>query len=184
MLYEILFVLWFFLPAGLANTAPIFAAQLPLLRDWTFPLDGYATFRGKRVLGAHKTVRGMLSGILVGMVTASVQVWLYEHVPVVKTFVPIDYTSIHPLLFGFLAAGGALMGDALKSFFKRQVGITPGKTWFPFDQLDYILGGIAGTCWYVHLSLPQYLLLLLVWFVLHPLGTFVGYEFKLKESPI
>ena len=45
MIKDILFVLWFFLPAGLANMAPIFAARLPYLRKLSFPLDCYATFR-------------------------------------------------------------------------------------------------------------------------------------------
>ena len=184
MLHDILFVLWFFLPAGLANATPIFAAQLPYLKDWSFPLDGYMTFRGKRVFGEHKTLRGLLSGILVGVVTAYLQVVLYEQLPLVRTFVSLDYTAIHPLLLGALAYTGALAGDALKSFVKRQGGVAPGKRWFPWDQLDYILGGIVFTCWYVPLSFSHYLLLGLVWFLLHPLSTFIGYELKLKESPV
>jgi CDP-2,3-bis-(O-geranylgeranyl)-sn-glycerol synthase len=109
---------------------------------------------------------------------------LYEQLPLVRSFVSLDYTAIHPLLLGALASMGALAGDALKSFVKRQVGIAPGKTWFPWDQLDYILGGIVFTYWYVPLSFSQYLLLGLVWFLLHPLSTFIGYELKLKESPV
>jgi hypothetical protein len=70
------FVLWFFLPAGLGNVAPIIAAKLPCLAAWSFPLDGYATFRGKRLFGEHKTVRGLLSGLLVGIATAALQVIL------------------------------------------------------------------------------------------------------------
>jgi CDP-diglyceride synthetase len=35
-----------------------------------------------------------------------------------------------------------MTGDAVKSFFKRRLGITPGKSWFPFDQLDFVLGAI------------------------------------------
>src|ERR1039457_3892121 len=76
MLQEIFFVIWFFLPAGLGNAAPIIAAKFPGLKNWTFPLDGYATFRGKRLLGDHKTVRGLVSGILIGMLTAFLQIVL------------------------------------------------------------------------------------------------------------
>ena len=76
MFRDIFFVIWFFLPAGLGNIAPIFAAKLPWLKTYAFPLDGYAMFRGKRLLGDHKTVRGLLSGLLTGMATASLQVLL------------------------------------------------------------------------------------------------------------
>ena len=48
---DLLFVLWFFLPAGLANMMPVFTAKLPLLRTLDFPLDGDATFHGKRAFG-------------------------------------------------------------------------------------------------------------------------------------
>ena len=53
----------------------------------------------------------------------------------------LDYVGLPTLIVGPLFAIGALGGDALKSFFKRQVGIRPGGTWFPFDQIDYIIGG-------------------------------------------
>ena len=184
MIRDILFVIWFFLAAGLANAAPIFAAKIPYLRTWSFPLDCYATFRGKRIFGSHKTLRGLFSGVLIGTLTVYLQVLLYEQVPLVRTFVLIDYASINPILLGLLTSVGALAGDALKSFFKRQLGIAPGKSWFPFDQLDYIFGGICFTSFYVRLTLPQYVVLCIVWFLLHPLSTCIGYVLKLKESPI
>jgi CDP-2,3-bis-(O-geranylgeranyl)-sn-glycerol synthase len=184
MTQDLLFVLWFFLPAGLANAAPILAARLPWLNTCSFPLDCYMTFHNTRILGSHKTVRGLLSGIVAGILVTWLQVLCYEQFPLVRALIPLNYSAINPLLFGFLAAGGALIGDAIKSFFKRQRGITPGKTWFPFDQLDYILGGIAFTSLYIQLTITQYLLLGLVWFLLHPLATLIGYELKLKESPI
>ena len=179
-----LFVLWFFLPAGLGNVAPIVAAKLPCLKAWSFPLDGYATFRGKRIFGDHKTVRGLLSGLLVGIATAALQVFLYRSVPLVRQFIPIDYTAINPPLFGALSSTGALSGDALKSFFKRQCGIPPGESWIPFDQVDYVLGGITFTALYIRLTWTQYLLLLVIWTLLHPLATFIGYTLKLKDRPV
>lgn len=181
---DLLFILWFFLPAGFANAAPIFAAKLPYLRAWSFPLDCYATFRRKRILGSHKTLRGLLSGIAIGILIAYLQVFIYIHVPLIRTFVLIDYASLNPLLFGLLLATGALIGDALKSFVKRQLGIAPGKSWFPFDQLDYVIGGVLCISFYVQLAFYQYLILSIIWFLLHPLSTFIGYEVKLKESPI
>ena len=182
--FDIVFVIWFFLPAGLGNVAPIVAAKLPCFKAWSFPLDGYATFRGKRVFGDHKTVRGLLSGLFTGMLTAVLQVWLYREVPLMRQIIPIDYTSLNPWLFGALSSIGALTGDALKSFFKRQFGIPPGESWIPIDQVDYVIGGIAFTALYIRLSWTQYLLLLVIWSLLHPLATFIGYTLKLKDRPM
>ena len=36
-----------------------------------------------------------------------------------------------------------MSGDAVKSSFKRRVGIAPGQPWFPADQLDFIVGAMA-----------------------------------------
>lgn len=164
--------------------APIFAAKLPWLRTFTYPLDGYATFRDRRIFGSHKTLRGLFSGILVGVLAVYLQIELYIHVSFVRNFVLLDYTTINPILFGMLSSVGALGGDAIKSFFKRQLDIAPGKTWFPFDQIDYVVGGICLTSFYIQLTLPQYIMLFIIWSFLHPLGTLIGYFLKLKECPI
>ncbi|RMD58557.1 CDP-archaeol synthase, partial [Candidatus Woesearchaeota archaeon] len=43
---------------------------------------------------------------------------------------------------GFALGFGALLGDSVKSFFKRRMGIAPGKPWYIIDQLDYVIGAI------------------------------------------
>jgi len=79
---------------------------------------------------------------------------------------------------------GALFGDTAKSFFKRQKGIQPGRSWFPFDQVDYIVGGVAFSLLYIRLSFVEYILLFIVWFLMHPLTTFVGYLLRLRRKPL
>jgi CDP-2,3-bis-(O-geranylgeranyl)-sn-glycerol synthase len=96
----------------------------------------------------------------------------------------IDYSAINPIIFGFLCGLGALAGDAVKSFFKRQVGVFPGQSWVPFDQVDYILGGIIFTWLYFPLTFMQYLLIFIVWVLIHPFGTFIGYLLKLRRKPL
>ncbi|HET9918380.1 MAG TPA: CDP-archaeol synthase [Ktedonobacteraceae bacterium] len=134
MLKDILFVLWFFLPAGLASMTPVFAAKWPLLRALDFPLDGYMTFRGRRVFGSHKTVRGLFSSIAVGVLTVYLQVGLFVAFPLLRSFISLDYTTINPWLLGLLASLGALGGDAARSFFKRQLDIAPARAGFPLTS--------------------------------------------------
>jgi CDP-archaeol synthase len=43
--------------------------------------------------------------------------------------------SDHPVQPGLLISFGALAGDSIKSFFKRQIGIRSGASWLVFDQL-------------------------------------------------
>jgi CDP-2,3-bis-(O-geranylgeranyl)-sn-glycerol synthase len=182
---EILFALWFFAPAGVANTAPVFANKIPLLRKLGMPIDGGKTFRGKRIFGDHKTIRGFLVGILAGFVVAGIQMLLYANFDWFYSISgSIDYSNPSILLLGALLGFGALAGDSVKSFFKRQVGVKSGQSWFPYDQIDYIFGGILLTLPFVSISAMQYLVILLVWFLIHPVATFIGWLLKLKDSPI
>src|SRR3989338_6934553 len=74
---KIFFALWFFLPVGIANCTPIIAAKIPLLEQWSYPIDFYKTFRGKRILGDHKTIRGLVIGILAAIATVVIQQFIY-----------------------------------------------------------------------------------------------------------
>lgn len=185
MIKEVLFALWFFLPAAISNMMPIFAARIPWLRRFNAPMDCGLVFRGKRVFGSHKTWRGLVAGVICGTLTLWLQQVVWEHSAVVRSFAgDIDYATLPTLIMGPLFAIGALGGDAIESFFKRQVGIAPGKGWFPFDQTDYIIGASLATMPFVSLSLARYALLLFLWFVVHILSTIVGYYLHLKDSPI
>lgn len=182
---EILFALWFFAPAGIANSAPVFANKIPLLKRLGMPVDGGKSFRGKRIFGEHKTVRGFLVGVLSGFIVAVVQMLLYTNFSWIREISnTIDYSQPIVLIMGACLGFGALAGDAVKSFFKRQVGIKSGQSWFPFDQLDYIVGGLLLSSLFVSLSLSQYIFIALVWFLIHPVATFIGWLLKLKDSPI
>lgn len=184
MLKELFFVIWFFGPAGLANVAAFFSGKLPVLKRFSYPVDFGLTFRGKRILGSHKTIRGFIAGILVAIATVYLELFLYMNIGWVRDLLPIDYTNINPILFGTLSGFGALMGDAVKSFFKRRVGVAPGKSWVPFDQIDYIIGGIVFTAFYIQLQPFEYILLCIVWFLIHPLTTFIGFLLRLKKEPL
>ncbi len=173
MAKEILFVFLFFLPAGIANMFPVFAARLPLLKQWNTPLDFGVSWRGTRLLGSHKTIRGLVTGIIAAIVTTLI----------IFRFTDLGL-SVNPAVLGLLLGAGSLVGDAVKSFFKRQSGVPSGRAWFPFDQIDYILGAMAFTFFYVPLSLTQYLLMLVLGFVLHIIVVYVGYLTNLRDQAI
>ncbi len=185
MLEYIIFALWFFLPAGVANVVPIFAAKLSPLQQFDAPMDFGKSWRGKRIFGAHKTWRGLIAGIIFATVALAMQQYLVRELGWFSHFSDrVDYTTLPTLVVGPLFAIGALGGDALESFFKRQFDIKPGDGWFPFDQTDYIIGGAIATLPFVNLSLLQYLWLLLIWVLIHIASTVIGYFFGLKDKPI
>lgn len=181
---QILFALWFFLPAGIANVTPIIITKLPLLKEWNGPVDFGLQFRGRPILGPHKTIRGLLVGTLAGLLVFMLQVQAYESYSWAREVSGnLDYSQLS-LWLGVLLGFGALFGDLVKSFFKRQLNVVSGKSWFPFDQLDYIVGGLIFSSIVVLLSLKQYLLIAIVWFLIHLLSSYVGYLTKFKQDPI
>jgi CDP-2,3-bis-(O-geranylgeranyl)-sn-glycerol synthase len=134
--HEVLQVLYFFLPAYIANMSPVLIGRR--LTGLAIPIDGGRTLRGKRILGDHKTWRGLLAGIVAGTLVFELQRFVYE-AEIAQGLALIDY-SAHPLLPGLLLGVGAGVGDAVKSFFKRRIDIEPGESWPIFDQVDFFVG--------------------------------------------
>ena len=163
-----------FSPAGIANMVPVLVAPLPGLRNWKTPMDFGRTFRGKRIFGEHKTWRGLITGVVGGTLLG----WAVYHV---RDF---GYSQTTFIALSASMSTGALLGDAVKSFFKRQLSIAPGKTWFPFDQLDYVVGGLLFMLPYGVPSAQIVLTIVALYFGLHLLAAYTGYQLRLKKDPI
>ncbi len=118
-------LLYFMAPAYLANMAPPF---LKYWKGWNRPIS-------ERWLGSHKTVLGVVAGIVVALAAAGVQALIGWQGSLVT------YSEAWPLI-GLALGGGAMFGDALKSLIKRARGIAPGQRWVPADQLDFVLGSL------------------------------------------
>lgn len=114
------------IPAYIANMAPVFARRI----HWNTPLDFGLTLRNKRIFGENKTWRGLIFGVIVGTLVGIILSQIYWTFP---------FSAIK---WSFYASSGALLGDAVKSFFKRQFDVESGKSWFPFDQIDFSIGAL------------------------------------------
>jgi CDP-2,3-bis-(O-geranylgeranyl)-sn-glycerol synthase len=185
MSHDLLFALWFFAPAGLANVAPILANKVPGWERWQTPLDFGLQWRGRRLLGDHKTWRGLISGLIAGTLALWLQVTLCHHSAwLVSVSRPLNYATLPIIRLGLLMSFGALIGDGLKSFFKRQLNVISGHSWFPFDQLDYVAGGLLLSALVVRLPAVLYAWITVTYFMLHLLFSYLGYLLKLKDRPI
>lgn len=170
---DILALVAFFLPAGLSNMAPVLANKIPGLNRWKTPLDFGREYRGKRIFGQNKTWRGLLSGTLLSGI-AGILIYSQLELP----------TSAPAFLIGAALGAGALLGDSIESFFKRQANVPSGDSWFPWDQSDYIIGGLLFSALFVQLQLGEYIAIFVVFFGLHLVVSYIGYLLKLKDKPI
>ena len=165
--------------AGCAQTAWLgWAAS----RRYGWPIDGGLTFRGRRLLGDNKTVRGFLvmplatalSFLLVSMATTG-------RVPGLWPLRPREYAAL-----GLLAGAGFMAGELPNSFVKRQLGIAPGSpadgpflrpAFFLVDRLDSALGALAALALLVSIPPLTVLYVLAIGPVLH--GAFSVMTFRL-----
>jgi CDP-2,3-bis-(O-geranylgeranyl)-sn-glycerol synthase len=185
MLDHILFALWFFIPAGFANMAPVLIAPLPVLRDLNAPLDFGRSWRGHRIFGAHKTWRGLIAAIIAGTLTFWLQQWLVSEYGWFSGLAhEINYTHLSVWALGLAFGIGALGGDAVKSFFKRRVGIKPGSVWLPYDLIDHIVGAAILTLPFVLFDWWVYPIIVFLWLFINLAISYGGYLLHIKERPL
>lgn len=141
-----LFLTVAFIVAGLAHSAWL---RTSASRRLLLPVDAGARFRGKRVFGDNKTVRGF-----VAMVPAAAASFALFHVLVSRVAPPIaaDLWRLDTAGYGALGAWaglGFMLGELPNSFVKRQFDVAPGMApasragtavVFVVDRVDSIIG--------------------------------------------
>ncbi|MGC9103463.1 MAG: CDP-2,3-bis-(O-geranylgeranyl)-sn-glycerol synthase [Candidatus Methanodesulfokora sp.] len=152
-LWSIILTIWYILPAYFANMAPVvFGGGSPIDkgRNW---IDG------KRILGDHKTFRGLISGIVVGSVIGLIQ--------------------LRPIQ-GVLLSTGAMIGDLVGSFIKRRLNIPPGGNAILLDHEGFLVFSILFCFWYDPLSAEQIIFLIIITPILYEMTNFIARKLNLK----
>ena len=172
---------WLILPAGSANVGAALSAKFfPALN---YPVDCRRHFRGKRIFGDHKTWRGLAAGTATGLVIFAIQKKLFVSSSFFHETSVFNYEEAQWII-GFLFSFGALFGDIIKSFVKRQINIAPGKPWFIVDQTDWIAGMFLAAAPAMRFSSSIVVSSFLVGLFLHLLVKCIGYIVKLDGAPV
>ena len=147
-------------PSYVANAAPlVFGGGRPLDADRRF-IDGHPIF------GAHKTVRGLVAGILAG------------------SLVGFGESFIEPrlALAGLAISLGAVLGDLLGAFVKRRLDMKPGRLFPVVDQLDFVLGALVISYPLFPMSLVSVLIVVVVTPPIHLATNLGAYLLGLKKT--
>jgi len=163
--------LYFMLPAYFANMAPVIAKKIPFL---VYPIDFGKTLKNKPIFGKNKTFRGLFFAVLFGIIVAFIQYklkWSYSIV---------DYSNW--ILIGFLLGFGAIIGDLIKSFFKRRLNIKPGQRFFPWDQLDFVIGALVFASFVVKLELSIIVTIIIVSILGHIIVNHCAFYLKIRKE--
>lgn len=180
MLNFILTSIYFALPAMFANIAPVCCKSY--FKFLAKPVDGGKTWKGKPILGSHKTWRGLFAGVIAGVIVVFIQKFLYQYSNF-SNISYINYQKENAIWVGFLFGFGALFGDAIKSLIKRRFNVKSGDRFFPWDQLDMLFGAGIFISVIKPISLQMWIFYIGFALVAHPLINIIGYKLKFKDVP-
>lgn len=175
----ILTAFYFVLPAYFANMAPVFFARLGWLKFLARPIDAGRIISREFIFGENKTWRGLVAAVIMGVAISSIQKLLYQF-DFFQQISLFDYSKYF-LIFGFLAGLGAILGDLLKSFFKRRLKIKSGLSWPVFDQLDFVFGFLLAIYWLVRPSAAIIFIIIALTLFFHPVVNLSAYFLKIKK---
>ncbi|MBQ3570190.1 MAG: CDP-2,3-bis-(O-geranylgeranyl)-sn-glycerol synthase [Methanocorpusculum sp.] len=180
-----LWALWIMIPAYIPNPAAA------LVGGGT-PIDfGKCAKDGRRLFGDGKTWRGLIGGIIIGIIFGAAQMFL-------AAYFHWDFLPQHTWVTVISLATGALLGDLIKSYFKRRLGKDRGAKWPLADMYDMVIGSLllmvialavtGGMSWFaqfgdVFFGILVLAAILIISPVLHRGANIIGYMLGLKDRP-
>lgn len=173
-------LIWLLAPAFFANGAALLSRRIKILQPLAIPVDLEKKWSdGRRVIGNSKTIRGYAFGIIAAIVSAIAIFYASEYLGI-SIFSSLEYSILIGAVMGF----GALLGDTVKSFFKRRLGFAEGKTLVFFDQTDFLIGAMIISIPFDQFPIKFILIVLAATFLLHVITNIFAFYFKLKKVPL
>ncbi len=145
------------------------------------PVDFGRKFKGKAILGKNKSWRGVIFGVIFGILVAGLQLWLYR-LPWIKEISFVDYPGINIFLFGFLISAGAVFGDLFFAFIKRRLKMEPGQRFIPWDQTNYVIGSALFLTSFLRINILIWITLFVLTLFLHLIFNRIGYLLGLHPN--
>lgn len=161
---------------------PPLVARIKFLDFLGKPVDFDRKFMGKPLFGDHKTWRGVVCGILLGILVVWIQVWLYRFPDMQEISTIIRYDRPDIWMFSFLISAGAVFGDLLFAFIKRRSNIAPGGMFMPFDQTNYVIGAAIFLTPFMGFNIMVWTTLFIATFLLHVVFNRIGYLLGLHKN--
>jgi hypothetical protein len=169
-------VLWYFLPALLANASPGIAANklyLPLMRVPVW----------ERLLGKNKTIGAYYVCPIVAVITIYAQWTMGRILPAVHEIELFTYDPTVLWLIGSAFGLGAILGDHVESAGKRAIGISAGRPLPFFDQFDFmpiaLLMALPLTGW---IGWERVAALVICFVPIYVIGNYIGWHFGHRKT--
>lgn len=171
--------------AGIAHMAVVTFDLWPALK---IPLDGGRSWRGKRLLGDNKTVRGLVSMVLFSILFCYLLAWLTAISPAWARYTVLDFEHYSPALYGVLYGLGYTLFELPNSFLKRRREIAPGMAGGPLnillDHSDSVMGCLLFLYPFARFD-PAFIAAGVLFFTaLHIAVDYLLFLLRLREQPL
>lgn len=173
--------LYFYLPGALANIGANIGRFIPGFRDWNHPVDFHLSLRGQRLVGNHKKIGSFVFGVLFGSLIGVIKTLYLDKY--FSSYLLIHQSALANIIMYTLISFGALFGDLVKSFAKRQLGRAEHTPWIPFDEIDHSTISLLLAKLFFPLAWIDMLGIIVLAFFAHLLSNVIGYFLKIKDVP-
>jgi CDP-archaeol synthase len=188
VLFPLAQALYLFAPLVLAGAISGAVLRFELFPGLRRPIDGGATFRGRRIFGDSKTWRGVAVAVVGCVAAAAIQTYLVAGVARPVAIVELRGADVVP--FGVAMGAGAMLGELPNSFVKRQIGIAPGKTtsgplaalFYVWDQVDLLTAAWPLISFWVRPTPRIVAASFVVALVIHPTVSLAGYLLHARKT--
>ncbi|WP_455235098.1 CDP-archaeol synthase [Thiogranum longum] len=148
---------------AIANGTPVLVKRL-LHERLAFPLDGGLRFvDGKPLFGASKTVRGLVSAVLVTSAAAPL--------------LGLEWRA------GALIGACAMLGDLFSSFIKRRMNLPPSSMALGLDQIPESLFPMLACQPMLGLEMLEIVIVVAVFSVAGPVLSYALFKLRIREHP-
>ena len=184
---------WLVAALSVAGAAHVLWLRSAWARRFSQPLDGGATFRGRRVFGANKQVRGLMMMPLASALAFAVLGGARDLYP---EWLARGLWDLPPAMYaalGFACGLAFMLAELPNSFLKRQLDVAPGAApqggglrplCFVIDRCDSTVGVLVVLTLLVPVSAATWLWALLLGPVSHAAFSTWLYRERLKARPL
>ena len=173
--------IYFYLPGAMANIGANIGRFIPGFRDMTTAVDMGMKLNGIRLIGDHKKIGSFIFGVLFGTIVGIIKTLYIDHYFPGHLLLHLDMTR--NILMYAIISFGALSGDLVKSFIKRQLRRPEHSPWIPFDEIDHTTVSLLLAKIFFPIGWGDILGIIVLIFFLHLAANVVGYHLKVKEVP-
>ncbi len=184
----VLKLLVFAIPVAFAAILHMIAVKINILGFLKIPIDLGRTWKGKRIFGDHKTIRGVILMVLFSVLGSLLLKILVNHYEFIRNLNILYFDEYSVLFYGVCFGLGYTLAELPNSFFKRRANIEEGKRGNLFnilvDQFDSPFGCMIAIAPFSDMSLNLFIVGSFFYLFLHMFFNFVLFLLRLRNNPL